>query len=409
MSFRLLSPVLAALALASAAVAAPIPGGSLFVSQAAGTSTTGVQASVAVFQTDGRLQRTIEIPKGRIQLQGLRGGRLALSPDGKLAGLAGYIPPFSGTGNLNTRTHSEAPRGFVTINLKGGGVSPATKVGEVDAADAVVPDDGRAWIGGGNTLVYWDGQSDVVFDETTFGGLVQPNTLRVFDGDLYMTGLRPGFPFGFVARFNGFPHGDSDAPEVRFDVTNPQDLAVTDGGNTVYVARAEGYVDVYVKNGGGWKITHRLTATSAGLRGLAVDFSDDDPIVYAIDAKTLWKVVDKGANARFRRIGGATSGKSLVGIVLAPGGGAPEVRFKTPRKITTTRGSLRIRGTAVDANGVKRVSVTRGRNGKPQTATGTTDWRYDVTLRRGLNVFYVSARDTAGNESKPLAIRITRN
>jgi hypothetical protein len=401
----------AVVAIASSSFAATtIPDGSILVSQSGGASATnGAPASIRVFQTNGKEQFTISIPTGKLKLQGTRGGRLALSPDGKFASIAGYIPPFSGTGNLSTRNDSDAPRGYVTIGAKNGAVSKPVKVGDQsqEAADTVITDSDRAWLAGGDNLVYWDdGQTDVVFDNGTFVSTILPNSLRYFGGDLYMTGLRPGF-FGFVSAFNGFPHGDSDLPTVIFDVTNPEDLAVTDDGDTIYVARSEGVVDIYHRDGN-WSITHRLTAASVALHGVVVDSSGNDPIVYAIDSKRLWKVTDKGVNAKFKLIASAEAGQAFLGIALTPGGGAPQVKLTSPQSVTTTKSTITIRGTAADADGVKRVKVKRGKNGSYKTATGTTEWRFRTSVKRGVNNFFVVAVDGANNESAPRQVKITR-
>ncbi|MGH8046979.1 MAG: hypothetical protein ACREKL_07010, partial [Chthoniobacterales bacterium] len=321
---------LVATAFATTSIAAPVPGGSILVSQSGNGSgtppSTGAQASVRVFQTNGKEQFTIQIPTGSLQIQGTQGGRLALSPDGKFVGLAGYLPPFSGSGDLNTRNDSDAPRGYVSINAKNGGVSAPTKVRNQDqeSADTVVTDDDRAWLAGGDDLVYWKGKTDVVFNQGTFLNTILPKGIRAFDGDLYLAGLRPNF-FGFVANFNGFPHGDSDHPRVLFDVTNPEDFAVTDNGNTIYVARSEGVVDVYQKDKK-WSVKYRLTAGNTALHGVALDLSGENPVVYAIDSNRLWKVVDKGVNANFKRIAGVKAGHAFLGIVVTPGGGAPQVK-----------------------------------------------------------------------------------
>jgi hypothetical protein len=401
-----------AVALVPSALAAPvtIPGGSILVSQAGGISTTnGAPASVRVFQTNGKEQFTLAIPTGKLKFQGARGGRIALSPDGQFVAIAGYIPPFSGSGDLNTRSESDAPRGFVTINLKNGAISQPVKVGEQDqeSADAVVTDSGRAWLGGGDDLVYWDnGKTDVVFDEGSFVPTIFPNSLRYFGGDLFMTGLRTGY-FGFVAAFDGLPHGDSDFPTVIFDVLNPEDLAVADGGKTIYVARSQGVVDVYEYNKS-WRITRQFTSTDSALHGVTVDVSGKDPIVYAISSNSLWKVTDKGKNAKFQRVASAKSGYAFTGIVLTPGGGAPQVKLTSPRTVTTTKSSYTIRGTAADANGVKKVQVRRGKNGAYQPATGTTTWRYRAQLKPGANSFFVIATDASGNKSHPISVKITR-
>ena len=116
------------------------------------------------------------------------------------------------------------------------------------------------------------------------------------------------------------------------------------------------------------------------------------------DAKGgLW--VSDSQNKRVLRFGG----------VSAPPADTikPKVEVaKFPK--TTTLSSLKIKGSASDNRGVKRVQYRIGKT-TPATASGTTRWSFNAKLKKGENKITIYATDTAGNVSMSKVLKITRN
>jgi hypothetical protein len=77
---------------------------------------------------------------------------------------------------------------------------------------------------------------------------------------------------------------------------------------------------------------------------------------------------------------------------------APLVKITSPAatSVLTSAASIKLTGTASDNVGVVSVTWTTS-TGKSGTATGTTNWTFDVALYIGSNSIVVRARDLAGN------------
>jgi hypothetical protein len=86
----------------------------------------------------------------------------------------------------------------------------------------------------------------------------------------------------------------------------------------------------------------------------------------------------------------------------------PSLAVKGKKKITTTAGTVRLRGTAEDAGGLARVEFRIGTKGKFRPAKNTTAWSARIGLKPGRNVVTLRAVDTAGNASATQKVTIVR-
>jgi len=84
---------------------------------------------------------------------------------------------------------------------------------------------------------------------------------------------------------------------------------------------------------------------------------------------------------------------------------APKVTSRVPKK--TSAGSLAVRGTATDLNGIVEVRYRVG-SGAFKPATGTTSWSFSVKLKAGINSIEIVAEDTLGNVSPVTSLRVNR-
>ncbi|RYD19873.1 MAG: hypothetical protein EOP88_17270 [Verrucomicrobiaceae bacterium] len=108
--------------------------------------------------------------------------------------------------------------------------------------------------------------------------------------------------------------------------------------------------------------------------------------------------ISDSQNKRVLRFGGVTAPpkdttKPKVKVAKVPG--------------TTTSAKVKIKGTATDNVGVKRVQYGIG-NAAAKNASGTTKWSFEAKLKKGVNKITVYATDAAGNTSVKSTVTIKR-
>lgn len=89
----------------------------------------------------------------------------------------------------------------------------------------------------------------------------------------------------------------------------------------------------------------------------------------------------------------------------------PILKLKGKKKIVTSRGSIVLRGNAIDADGdvrVVRFKDSRPRGKRWRNAKGTTNWKAKVKLKDGRNKVLVQAFDSRGVRSKTLKVTVIR-
>ncbi len=122
------------------------------------------------------------------------------------------------------------------------------------------------------------------------------------------TGIGTGSPYGFVFHPNG------DTCYIADDRT------VTNGGG----------IQKWKKSGTSWALMYTLSPATAsqdvGARGIAVDFSQQSPVIYATTAdggsNRLIKIVDTGALSQAALISAAATNTYYNGVCLSPGSNA---------------------------------------------------------------------------------------
>jgi sugar lactone lactonase YvrE len=90
-----------------------------------------------------------------------------------------------------------------------------------------------------------------------------------------------------------------------------------------------------------------------------------------------------------------------------PVNGAPTIQLTGPKRLTTSKSSVTLRGTAADADGSV-ASVKATVNNKPATATGTTSWSLRSRLKSGRNQIKLRSVDDLGLSSAIVTVTVTR-
>jgi hypothetical protein len=397
-------------------VAGSFKAGSVLVSRIGDSSTApsnnGSKAAILEFDADGNVLQTVSISSGDggLVLQADSGGRIALSRDRKDLAIAGYIPPFSGSGPLGGRSELEAKRGYARIST-GGSVSDIQSVPGLGgrSADSVVTSDNKAWITGADYLAYWnDSETKFIFRDNGFD-TIYPRNVRTFNGRLCVIANR-FLGAGFLGTYNGFPTNADASINVLFDVTNPQDFSVSPDGDTIYVATASGAVDVHKRDGGGWSRKYSLTGVSQIL-AVAVDFGGSRPVVYAVSPTKVYRALDMGKGDAMKEIAKSEGQAQFRGIdvIPSPPAAKPVIHLGVARRFTTTSKQVRIFGAASDKDGIRAVRYRKGTKGKDKLASGRENWRFTAPrLRTGINRFFIRAIDKTGARSDRVKVVVIK-
>jgi hypothetical protein len=251
----------------------------------------------------GSLIQTISIDTNFLQVSGTATseGQMSLSPDGSILTIAGYVPPFTGTGSLSGRTASQAPRGYVTVNASGT-VSSSAIISNAYSTDNIrsgVTVDGSAfWFTGSSG----SGSGIMAFSGGATNQLADINSrvIKVYNNSLYYS---TGSGAAGIYSISGTPTSSNAAPVsilagVVGQGTSPYDFSLSPDGNTMYVADDGIGVQKFTNNGTAWSLVYNLTNGLGANRayGLEVLFGSTNQVVWT-SPTNVWSVLDEGVAA----------------------------------------------------------------------------------------------------------------
>jgi len=186
---------------------------------------------------------------------------------------------------------------------------------------------------------------------------------RIFNGSLY---LSTGSGTIGIWSYTGIPTSTATATNmITVSTSSPYDFAISPAGNAAYInddgalvagGATGGGIQKWTLSGGIWsrKFTMGLSnSLTAGCRGMAVDFSGPNPVIYATtaDAQTkLIKITDTTVLAAITNVTDqavtlaiAPANTAFRGVALAPIGTgtatAPSLSGISPSSLTTNAGS----------------------------------------------------------------------
>ena len=253
--------------------------------------------------TAGLVQSTVNLPSGNggLQISGsaTSEGQLVLNADGQSFTVAGYVPPYTGSGSLSSRTSVQAPRGYVTVNFNGtvSAVTTLTGTYSVNNIRSGFVSGSSAWFAGangsGSGVEYYNGTSSLRIENAN------TRVLGVYAGSLYYS---TGSGTQGIYKYSGLPTLATAATPFLTGVagqgTSPYDFALAPDGNTLYVADNALGVQKFTFNGTAWTFDYNFTdsvSTADKAYGLAVDFSGANPVIYWTSPTDIWKATDIGS------------------------------------------------------------------------------------------------------------------
>jgi hypothetical protein len=347
----LLSVVLTALIIPSSI--AQFKAGNLVVLRVGDGSAALSNASTAIFldeyTTAGTVVKSWPMPASGTSVITNSGsatseGALSRSGDGRYLTFAGYgrIP---GTGSIASTGVDSVKRVIARVDAAGN-VDVTTRLGDAYDANNIrgaTTLDGKAFWTSGTASGTFGGVHYALLGATTSTQISTTVTnirvVGVFNNQLYAgsasgtfmgistvgTGL-PTTSGQTITILNGFP--TSTGP-------SPYGFAVNPAGNIIYVANDSSSttgrgVQKWTLSGTTWTLAYTLNSgIPAGVRGVTIDWSGANPVIYATDAQSglnrLVKVVDAGASSAFTVLATAATNTVLRGVAFAPTANATSV------------------------------------------------------------------------------------
>jgi len=320
----------AALLLFTAIAQAQFTAGDLAVLRVGDGSTTLASSagpiSLLDLTTAGLVQSTVNLPSGSggLQISGTATseGQLVLNADDQSFTVAGYVPPYTGSGSLSSRTSLQAPRGYATVNYNGTVSAVTTLTGTYSGQNirAGFVSGSSAWFaggnGGGSGVEYYNGTSSLRIENAN------TRVLGLYGGSLYYS---TGSGTQGIYKYSGLPISATTATAVLTGVagqgTSPYDFALAPDGNTLYVADNALGVQKFTFDGSIWTFDYNFTdsvVTADKAYGLAVDFSGTDPVLYWTSPTDIWKATDAGAGAAGTSILSAGANYAFRGLEVVP-------------------------------------------------------------------------------------------
>ncbi len=281
------------------------------------------------FTNTGTAGIIVNVPttgSNRLTISGSAGsdGQMTLSQDGKFITIACY-DAASGTASVTSSTSASTNRVINSVDASGTVVRVATTNSVFSANNfrsAVKGNNTDYWGAGGNSGTYY-------FGTTATAGAIQTTTantrvVNIFNGNLYYsTGSGTIGVYGFT----GTPTASS-TPSLLIGTgtgSSPYSFAINPSGTIAYIAddrasASAGGVQRWNFNGSSWTFAYTLNSgATIGARGLAVDFSGTNPIVYATTTDNkLIRYTDTGASSTATTLFTAPTNTALRGLTFAP-------------------------------------------------------------------------------------------
>lgn len=277
-------------------------------------SSLGNNVAIDEYSTIGGFVQSIAIPQTGATPFSMTGtataeGALSLAQDGASLTFAGYRSPRLVSGTLASSASATIPRTIGQITAAGSFTMPvaSTTAFNLNSFRSAVTDGANNYwaLGVGSGLRYMGNSAAEATIETA------QTTLRVANivgGNLLFTAA------GAVFQVAGEPQSGTAIPTTVISTlgtgigtASSYDFAFNAGMTLAYIADDRstvngGGIQRWDWNGSAWALTYTLNSGgTGGARGLAVDFSGGNPIVYATTTETannrLIKIIDTGASS----------------------------------------------------------------------------------------------------------------
>ncbi len=256
-------------------------------------------------------------------------GALALSANGMYLTFGGFNA-VSGTANVAGSSSATVNRAVGMLDAAGIyslPVKSGTAFSGSDVRGAVTTDGTQFWMSGnGNSTTGGIWAESNGTEAQIYSGISNLRVLNIIDGNLaFSTGAGTTTRGAHV--FSGLPTTTA-TPSQLFNAgstASPYDFALNPAGNVAYLAddRSSGGIQRWEMVGGTWSLNYTLgTGGTLGARGLAVDWTGADPVLFAITAESsanrLIRIEDTGAGSSATTLATASVNTLFRGVDFSP-------------------------------------------------------------------------------------------
>ena len=289
------------------------------------------------FTTNGAFVSSLPIPNHATNALIISGGAasegaLTRTPDGRLLVLAGYQIPLTNAvalgSSLADADASVVPRALGVVDLSGAFALAAVTTNRYsrnNIRSAASDGAGNYWGAGANSgTCYLGGGAPATIQD----GIENTAVIQDIGGDLFFSTSKtaPG-----IWQIHGTPTQATGAALILSEPpgADPFAFAFNPSFTTAYVAddtlTGAGGVQRWDFTGGAWSFTYAFMGlTNAGARGLAVDFTGAQPILYATSAQAtnnqLVTLTDTGPASAVIPLATAGVNQIFRGLAFAPSG-----------------------------------------------------------------------------------------
>ena len=284
--------------------------------------------SLLEYDTTGQLRQSLAVPgsgsPARLTVAGssTSEGYLSLSADLTALAVVGYDAAI-GTAAVASASSATVNR-VVDVVSAGGGInrfaaSASLLSGQNIRSGVIAGSD--AWaVGSAAGVSLLTGAAP----GSLYNGITTLRVANVFNGDLFFS-TQSGTTTRGIYQFNGLPTAAATPTQLitTDSASRPVDFSFSADASVAYIADERttgGGVEKWSRSGGVWTLSYTLSAgSSRGARGLAVDFSGLNPVVYATTTQNeLIKIVDSGGASVPSVLATAPANVEWRGLEIAP-------------------------------------------------------------------------------------------
>lgn len=317
--------------------------GNLVVYQIGDGSGTLTSAATAIFlkevTTAGVSGITVNMPTSggtRLTSSGsaTSDGQITRSADGQYLVIAGYDAAL-GTASV-TGTASSSVNRVINIVDNTAAVTRAASTSTLYSGNnfrsAARSSNSDFWGAGGTTGTHYFGNTNAA--ATVQSDKTNSRVVNIYNGNLYFSTSSTGGSnanLGIYQVGSGLPFTSGQTITNIINTgtgSSPYAFAINSTGNIVYIAddrtSSSGGIQKWTFDGSVWALSYTLGTGVAniGARGLTVDFSGANPVIYATtgesSANRLIQITDTGAGSAATTIATAPTNTAFRGVAFAP-------------------------------------------------------------------------------------------